>query len=846
MDNYAMNGHAQELAQYETPFADVTVKEAAGQQVSNEEFYNNYAMEAESPFSKTFETASAPSGIPPQGEDFVDFLSELNDPEFETTVYELAAEAEDSWSSKISSEVAMGGNYFPFATRYGREYFEPVAREAEAMIDRVAQHFSGNNMADYSEREVETFFEEMPYAASGFSPAQEQFLGGLIKKVGSVVKKGVALAKKGIAAVGKILPVNIILNRIKGMVRPLLDKVLRFAIGKLPANLQPHAQALAKKFLNLETGADYESQPEQGMNELEGIQTELDGRVAQLLFAPNDAEADVVAAEYEMSFENIERANSYEAGGLSLPSLPEAREKFVDELKNLQPGESPAPAIERFLPAAIIALKPVIKMALSVIGRQKVINFLAGLLAKLVQKYVPANVAQPLAASIIDIGMSAIGFETYEQGKPDLAYEAIANTIEETVQNMTGLDEAALGDQEAMTMHLLEAFEKAAANNFPPQYIREELRPSRQRGAWVAMPRGGRTPIYKKFTHVFDVTIDAQTAAAVTTFRGLPLANFLRDKLSLDPSKPIQAKAHLYEATRNTKLSQIARHEKLPGLNANQPYAWVQLHPLTAKASALLLKEPALGKDLAPAHTKARHRIKPGQRFYYLEISGARLRIPQRGSLPKGAIGGPGGKASRPGQSGDVQGVINFIKSELRLNYYFSEEDAKTLVEKLNQQDFLGAAQSVRQSVKNVLNEMLLKNVSSKVKIVHEAFPELYLEHYQEKIEQFSVSGAIGSIAGKGLITKLIEKLSEKISESAYQSLGNYFKARAAEFKEAQAQPQDGVTIRIIWKNVPGMSAIRAVINALRGNMPVGNLSALSMPSLSAPEIEVVADKKFD
>ncbi len=190
--------------------------------------------------------------------------------------------------------------------------------------------------------------------------------------------------------------------------------------------------------------------------------------------------------------------------------------------------------------------------------------------------------------------------------------------------------------------------------------------------------------------------------------------------------------------------------------------------------------------------------------------------------------------------------MINFIKSEIRLNYYFSEEDAKNLVEKLNQNDFLGAAQSIRHSVKNVLNDMLQKNITTKVKIVHEAFPELYLENYEERVEQFSVTDAIGKFAGKEVISKLIEKLVEKISDTAYQALGNYFKARAAEFKEAQAQPQDGVTVKISWKNIQGMSTIKTVINAVRGNLSLGNLSNLSLPSLSAPEIQVVADKKFD
>ena len=67
-----------------------------------------------------------------------------------------------------------------------------------------------------------------------------------------------------------------------------------------------------------------------------------------------------------------------------------------------------------------------------------------------------------MAASIIDVGMGAIGFEVNESSKNDLAYEAIANVVQETVQNMGTLNEATIQDQEALTLQLLEAFEKAA------------------------------------------------------------------------------------------------------------------------------------------------------------------------------------------------------------------------------------------------------------------------------------------------------------------------------------------------------------------------------------------------
>lgn len=832
------------LSQYETPFADVFVREQEEAPTGNGALGNNYVFEIDSPFSRTYEAADREAASP-LGSEYVNLLSELNDTEFTETLYELANEVEDTWRGKVSNELAMGSNYIPFVTRQANEYFDPLLSETTGMIDRVSQHFSANNLADHSLAEFESYFDRLEFNHASFSPVQEQFFGKIFNKVKSAVKTGIDLAKKGVAAVGKILPVNIILNKIKGLVKPLLEKVLKFAIGKLPQNLRPYAQTLSKKYLNLE--AETAGDVNQQEADLEAVQMEFDNHIAQLVFSGNESETDHIVSEYELSFENIDRLTNYEAGGyVERQSYQAAREQFIEELKSLQPGESPAPAIERFLPAALIALQPVVKIALNIVGRQKVINFLAGLLAKLVEKYVPANVAKPLAASIIDVGMSAIGFETAETGKADLAYEAIANTVEGTVQHMTGIQEATLNDHEALTMHLLEAFEQAAADHFPPQYIREELRPTRQKALWVSMPRAGAVKLYKKFTHVYEITLDPKTASAVKTYRNLPLTNFLKDKYGIDASKPVKAKVHIYEVASGGKLSAISRFENLPGLNARQPKAWVQLLPLTTEASAMLLKESGLGKDLPAKNTATRFRTTAGQRFYYLEIDGARLRIPQvkRTNHRTTENGQP--VAGTESRSADVQAVLNFVKSEIRLNYYFSEEDASGIVENLNKNDFLTAAMHVRNAVKVVLRDILKKNIGSKVKIVHEAVPELYLEHVGDQQEQFAPLDVLGKVAGKEMIGKLVEALTEKLGGKAYDAVAAFFRARAGEFKTAQAAPQDGVTIKLVWTNVQGMSAIRAVIGAIRGNLSLGSLSDLSFPNFTAPEVSIVADKKFD
>lgn len=855
MNNYSLNDIESQLSEYETPFADKFLMEE--KRHNGTSFSEAFVSDFESPFAPTYEAFnSGENQNSPAAGEFVDFISELYDDEFSENLYEMASELEDTWNGKISNEAAMGERFVPFATQEAEQYFIPVYNETVQMIDRVSEYFSGNNFADQSEAEVENYFDQLEFDHTGLSPAQEQFFGSILKKVKSVVKTGVNLAKKGIAAVGKILPIGPILNKLKALIRPLLDKVLKFAIGKLPKNLQPHAQTLAKKFLNLETEADTvtESTEIQATGDLQAVQSELDNYLANLVFSGNETESDNIVMEYESSSDNLERHNNYETSGLNVPSLDAARQQFINELKELQPGQSPAPAIEKFLPAAILALQPVIKIAISIIGRQKVINFLAGLLSKLVAKYVPEDVAKPLAAGIIDIGMSAIGFETYEMNRSDLAYEAIANTIQETIQNMGTIDEAVLNDQEMLMAETLEAFEKAAANNFPSKYIKYSKRLTSNPGTWVMMPRVGPKHLYKKYTRVFDVTLDNRIASTLTTFRGIPLINYLKDKLGIDLNNPVRARVHLYQGIPGTKLYMVSRFEKVPGISVKHGYR--QLHPLSVQAASLLLNEPKLGRDFSPAYTTRRYQTAVGQRFYYLEIPGARLKsvsVQPDIYKRKPTITGPEVQNYVPvtPNSSDIQGVINFVKSEIRFNYYFSEEDAKSVAEKLNSKDYAGAFISIKHNIRRVLHGILLRNIGSKVKIVHESMPEMFLEMTSDNQEQFlgGIGKAIGGYAlnaAKDAIKNIIEKLINKISNVAYNSVINYFKTRVNEFISEQSKPKDGVTLKIIWKNVPGMSAIGTIINAYKGKLSAANISGLSIPSLPAPEIKIAAGKHFD
>ena len=67
----------------------------------------------------------------------------------------------------------------------------------------------------------------------------ENFLGGLLNKAKALAKGAVNLARKGIAAVRKGIPLGRLLDKLKQLIKPLLRRVLKFAIGRLPTPVQP-------------------------------------------------------------------------------------------------------------------------------------------------------------------------------------------------------------------------------------------------------------------------------------------------------------------------------------------------------------------------------------------------------------------------------------------------------------------------------------------------------------------------------------------------------------------------------------------------------------------------------
>ena len=858
------------------PFADEMLLETLEPVAENMSFSKEFSGEYESPFLSEVDSVGAVRpATNPEAEQMVSLLAELHDHEFNEALFELAAEFEDVAASRFTNET---GGYSLRTVHELRNYAAPLIYELETAIASMAEIAEREDMGSKSEAELEQFFDRYMVDHEGFSPRFEMFFGKIMKAVRNVASKAVDLAKKGVSGAvslakkgiefaGKFLPIGQILKKLGALVRPLINKVINFAINRLPAQLRPIARQLANKLMNresfetestyeaYETESEAESETEQPTTyEINEIQMEFNTRIANLLFSGNEHENEVTVGQYVQENEQVQQEDEAD-------TLAVARERFVQELSQLKQGEDPTPAIQRFIPA----LLPILRIAVSIIGRDKVVNFLGGLVAQLIGKLLGdtfKNYHGMLGNAIADIGLKMLTLETNEPARETLSFEAYASTVEEILTEIGTKPDNYTADSETIQGLVSEAFETAVANNFPAQMVKPTLRQTSGGGMWQRMPRVKK--LYRKYSTVFPVTIDPRTAQLVKTFKGQSLASFLKDKLGLPVNRPIQARVHLYEATQFTKLPMISRMEKLPGLNSSHWSAYCQFHPLTVSVASLLLKEPLMGKNVDSRFLQSRSLISKGQRFYFLEIPGAKVQIPiGAGKVHRPQPGAPNGPTQSPKvqppipRSSDAQGVLNFLKAEVRFNFYFSNEDARVIGQKLAGGDYLSAAGTIRQVVRDILDNTLIRNVPHKVKIIHEAVPELYLENFEPAQEQLlgGVGRAVGAAAravggvvvkyGKEALVKILEKLIEKLAAVVEQAVRTYLANRKQEFINA-ASREDGVTVKVIFSNMPIMSKLRLIINAMKGQASLGDLADFSMPALPTPSLSIMGGRQFD
>jgi hypothetical protein len=730
-----------------------------------------------SPFLSVYESDDNGALIDPVTEEYVVFLNEIYDEEFDDALSELVNEAVTISETRFSHELNDPRTIGYEAERLLDQHFSPLNKEVETMFGALAAEFSRRNADTLTDNEIDLIIDQ--YSPSiELNPNFDEFLGKIKKGIKKVAKKAVGLAKKGIGAAAK-MGLGPILNKLKTIIKPLLKRVIQTAIGKLPPQLQPIAKKLAERLPFLKEVEEMNGYARETLEtcEVAHIQYEFNQHLANVLFASTEVELELEIAQ---AHNELKGPDVY-----PIIELDRARDNFVENLLQLKEGQDPTPHIENFIPAIL----PALRVGIRIVGRKRVVDFLANLLGKLIQKFVGPQHTPALSRAIVDAGLRLLQLEASAEDETRAAASAVAATVEDTVRRVADAPDYILDDQELLEGFVLEAFEHAAAANLPPILPEEiykkrpELGDARKlQGVWTMMPRGRRKR-YKKYSRIIPTRISPHKVASLETYEGIPLEEFLEEELDIDPGEEVEALVHLYEAIPGTKLSDIARlEENSAGLDPSTYQQ--QLHPLTREAAELLLGEPDLAPDNETEHQWDPHTPKVGERFYYLEIPGRR---PLTSIEPSGRT-----KARRPTQ---LRLILDFPKNEIRVYLFLSEIRAQEIAVKLRQHAHIGnVAARLRHFIERGLRSAL-RGSFGRLKIIHEA------------ITPDQLLGAV-----RRLPSLVPQVLQSRLQEWILKGITDQLKQRAEEFTKAAEDTTDGVTMVITVGNPPGFTQLRQVL----------------------------------
>lgn len=733
-----------------------------------------------SPFVSVYELEGHTEYLDPELEAYSTLVQDLYDEEFDEALFELMIEARGLHEEHmVSNAQSVEGE------RLLTQHFNQLIRESENAVSAFEREFGARDVSSLSEAELDAFAEGYS-PSTPLSPEFEEFFGKLKKKLVGLAKKAGKFALK--VGLGPVL------NKIKGLIKPLLNKVLQMAIGKLPEAVRPAAQHLADRIFNRKpktepdasadasgaaqpdgstAPADPAVQEPAGASVTE-IQQEFDQQIANLFLASDEMELELEVARVRSD----DRAQAVPV----YSELDQARERFINELQQLKEGEDPAPHIQNFLPAVL----PALRLGIKLIGRGKVVGFLANLLAKLIAKLIGPESAPALSRAIVDAGLKLLTLEVSSQDEARAAASSVAATVEETVRRVSALPDYVLDNQELLEGFALEAFEQSAAANLPPvlseAVYRERpdlLESQNAKTCWIMLPLRRRKR-YKKCGRTFKIRISPYMADEIESFEG-PLADYLQDQLGVDEGAEVEAEVSLYETLPGTTLPDIAREEsEAPGMGATGTKGAAQLHPLTTKAAGMLLGEPRMGRNAPPGTN--RQNVGVGQRFYRLSIPGKRqLTAP-------GADGRP-----RLRRSGGLRVTLDCAKDEIRIRIFLSEVKAQRLAVRLRRQSHPGTGAAWFQKyVARRLPPIVRGERAGRIKLIQPGLPP---------------GEALGA-ALKRLPAEVTAALTAKLQESVVSAFAEFAKTQAQQFITAAEDTADGVTLKFTIARLAGLQQI--------------------------------------
>lgn len=730
--------------------------------------------ENESPFAESPSVVGFGSEV---DSELLEVVGQFRDEEFDEAVANLVDEVQERIGERFEGEAGLSEH----RERLADAHLAPIGFEAEQYVDKLATGLAGMDVGSLTEQQLDEVLAGFDVATPSLSPAGEEFLSKWVKKAKNVVSTVVSTAKKvGAKVLGPV--VEAALKRLRKLVNPMLKRVLAFAIGKLPTNLQPAARTVAGK-LGFEAEVAVESF-------LEGVAFSPAVRTDPIALAESFdfALAEIVtggAAGVTAELESFGAGDYEEEGGSSdeLEILGQARAQLLAQVDSARGGEDLAPAIEQFVPALLGALRIGIRLA----GRPRVVGFLAKAVAALIGKWVGPQLAKPLSSAIVDTGLRLATLESAEPGagEDEGGPAVLAATIEDTVRRFAENEEFVFEDEDLAQLALAEAFDEAVAANFPAQFVRPDLRLAPSLGGSFVPKQPRSRSSYRKFSRIPEIEITPQIAAAVRVRSGTTLGAAMR---AAGLPVPGNYRIHVFQSVPGTTLRRVAQVERrLPGLGRGGAR---RIWPLSPEAAATLLREPRLGTRVPGMYQRSSHRIAAGQRFFYLEPTG--------GTRATALAGAAGAGAAALGADGVTQGWmhVDLVRSQVKIALYLSEAEAQATAAAIRQGRGIPA---------------LLKALSTAYDGVSRSFGDgtgrVVIVKELEEGEEF-----LGAVTRR-LAPQATDLLKDKLRAWAMTMLAQWARGSGHEFERATADPKSGVTVTLQLTAVPGLGTIRRAIN---------------------------------
>ena len=719
---------------------------------------------------------------------FAEAFAELRDEAFDEAIAYLAEETEQAVADRFTSE---SPSLAVERERYADAQLSAVRFEAEQYLEALEARLTGMDVGSLTGEQLDEVLDRLDPQTGELTPAGEEFIGGLVRKAKSAVKFVVNTAKGVAGAV-----IGPVLSRLRGLIKPLLRRVLSFAIGRLPTALQPAARTLAARFTS-EAGED-ESLDEQQMSPTNLIDVESLAESFDVALA----EAMVGYPAGESESETFDRDSETAVDSRELERLAEARGVLIDQLRSASDDADLAPAVEQFVPALLSALR----MGINLVGRPKVVRFLAKYLAQLIGRWVGPQ-SGPLSNAIVDTGLRLISLESEsaEAGEArgdEAGPVALASVVEDTVRRLAENEEFVFENEDLMQLATAEAFSQAVSSYFPPQFVRPELQQAPSLGGTFVPRRPRSIRTFSKYSRTPTVDVTAQIADALPTFGGSTVGKVLR---AAGATFPIRARMHIYQSATGTTLPRIVRVDRAGGGGGRGFVTSSNVHPLTPPAAGLLLREPQLGVTVPSTYLRSRNQIAVGQRFYVFEPLGAAGAL----ALPNSATNRTAATRLAPSRAWIA---VNRQRSRITVGFYLSEAEAQRIVDAIRQGRGGAALLSALVTAYRAMDRFA-SSPQRRTNIARED---------GEDFEDFAARAGRVQPAGFRVL------LRRRLRGWLLPALATWARNNGEAFARAAAHPDAGVTIRARLTSVPGLNMIGQVDTASRdGSTATGALSAL-------------------